>query len=89
MGFWEVGGALPELPAEAQYGPQRAFYHVTDKASLVGCTAKAAFELLRAVRRGELHPDWRIVSLPALPGHAGRAVAGKVTAHGDSGGRVG
>ena len=81
VGFWEVC-AVDGLPAEAQWAPQRAYYHVTDKASLVGCNAAAAFEVLRALRRGDLHPDWRITTLPTQPGHEPLSVAGEVKVHG-------
>ena len=69
-------------PAEAHWAPQRAYYHVTDKASLVGCNAATAFEVLRALRRGDLHPDWRIFTLPTQPGHEPYSVAGEVKVHG-------
>ena len=81
VGFWEVR-AVDGLPAEAQWAPQRTYYHVTDKASLVGCNAAAAFEVLRALRRGNLHPDWRITTLPMQPGHEPLSVAGEVKVHG-------
>ena len=81
VGLWEVR-AVDGLPAEAQWAPQRTYYHVTDKASLVGCNAAAAFEVLRALRRGNLHPDWRITTLPMQPGHEPLSVAGEVKVHG-------
>ena len=81
VGFWEVR-AVDGLPAEAHWAPQRAYYHVTDKASLVGCNAATAFEVLRALRRGDLHPDWRITTLPTQPGHEPYSVAGEVKVHG-------
>ena len=81
VGFWEVR-AVDGLPSEAHWAPQRAYYHVTDKASLVGCNAATAFEVLRALRRGDLHPDWRITTLPTQPGHEPYSVAGEVNVHG-------
>ena len=81
VGFWEVR-AVDGLPTDAQHAPQRPFYHVTDKASLVGCNAAAAFEVLRAHRRGDLHPDWHITTLPKRPGHEPSSMAGEVRVHG-------
>ena len=74
--------AVDGLPADAQWAPQQAYYHVTDKASLVGCNAAAAFEVLRALRRGDLNPDWHITTLPKQPGHEPLSVAGEVRVHG-------
>ena len=68
-----------------QHEQQRPYYHVTDKAALMGCTAKAAYEIFRALRHGDLHRDWRITTLAALPGHdanAGEGLAAQVKVHG-------
>ena len=80
VGFWEVR-ALQGLPDAVHFAPQRPYYHVTDKAALVGCTARAAFEILRAMRHGDLHPDWRITTLTTRLGHEPSGVTGQVTVH--------
>ena len=48
-GVWEVEG-VHGLPEDAHYPPQRAIYHVTDTAALIGCAPREAGELLRALR---------------------------------------
>ena len=65
-GFWEVGGVIG-LPEDAHFPLQQAIYHVTDTASLIGCAAREAGELLRALRRGDLSPEWEHVCTPPLP----------------------
>ena len=64
-GFWEVGGVIG-IPEDAHFPPQQAIYHVTDPASLIGCSAKESGELLRALRAGDLSPEWEHVCTPPL-----------------------
>lgn len=60
-GVWEVEGVYG-LPEDAHYPPQRAIYHVTDTAALIGCAPREAGELLRALRSGELGTEWQVSS---------------------------
>jgi hypothetical protein len=63
IGFWEVG-RVEGIPDDMQYAPQQEKYHVTDTASLVGCTAKEAGDVLAAFRAGTLGVDWVMESFP-------------------------
>ena len=57
-------GAIVGVPDELQYDVQRVAYHVTDTASLIGCAPREANEVLRALRRGDLGPEWEATVLP-------------------------
>ena len=67
VAFWEVS-AIDGLPAALQFKLQQEIYHVTDTASLVGCAPRDAAEVLRALRSGDLSPEWDVTSIgPTTP----------------------